>query len=302
MFPRLIAGPIERPHHLLPQLLGKITLKDENIYEGLKLIVFGFFKKTFLADNLALIVNTSYSNVNIFSGVYWWYSMICFSIQIYCDFSGYTDIARGLAKILGFDFSLNFKTPYSSTSFKEFWSQWHISLSTWFRDYLYIPLGGDRISSGRTHLNLWITMLVSGLWHGASWNFVLWGALHSFYLSLEKWTNWPSFLNKNGFGKGLSTFIVFTLTVIAWVFFRADSFSQALLVLQKMLTFSSGKSGIHYNILVFIGLYIHFIPKINFNTLSLFNNKKFEILLYATLALIALAFRGKAEQFIYFQF
>lgn len=302
MFPRLIAGPIERPHHLLPQLLDKIKLKDENIYEGLKLIIFGFFKKTFLADNLALIVNTSFSNVNVFSGIYWWYTMICFSIQIYCDFSGYTDIARGLAKVLGFDFSLNFKSPYSSISFKDFWSQWHISLSTWFRDYLYIPLGGDRISPFRTHINLWITMLVSGLWHGASWNFVIWGALHSFYLSIEKWTQWPSYLNTNRFGKALSTFLVFLLTVIAWVFFRADSFSQALLVLHKMVTFSSGKTGLHLNFLVFIGLLIHFIPKINIKILSLFKHKKFEIFLYATLALIALAFRGKAEQFIYFQF
>lgn len=304
MFPRLIAGPIERPHHLLPQLEKEISVDDETSFEGIKLITLGFFKKTVIADNLAYIVNTAFANISAYSSSYWWFVMTCFSIQIYCDFSGYTDIARGLAKLLGFDFNLNFKSPYTSHSFRDFWLRWHISLSTWFRDYVYIPLGGDRKGKMRTHINLWITMIISGFWHGASWNFGIWGALHAGYLSLERTTKWNLKIEKWPLGKTLVCFLVFILTLIAWVFFRAPSLHEALLVINKLLTDQKGKYGIHYDLLLFGAVAMHFVERYGWPgpLNKIFRSHIIQCLGLALLALAAIAFRGPTEQFIYFQF
>jgi alginate O-acetyltransferase complex protein AlgI len=187
MFPQLVAGPIVRARTLLPQLLKPRETTELERWHGTKLIAFGFFKKVLLADNIAPMVNSAFNNVHQSgSSVYWWVVIIGFAIQIYCDFSGYSDIARGLAKWMGFHFKMNFNHPYRSLSMREFWQRWHISLSTWFRDYVYIPLGGNRKGKFRSHVNLWITMILSGFWHGASFNFIIWGALHAFYSSFEK--------------------------------------------------------------------------------------------------------------------
>ena len=304
MFPRLIAGPIERPHNLLPQLTEQIELKDDVTFEGLQLIVLGFFKKTVIADNLALLVNTAFSNINAYSGAYWWYVMVCFALQIYCDFSGYTDIARGLAKLMGFNFGLNFKEPYASTSFREFWNRWHISLSTWFRDYVYFPLGGDRKGAVRSHVNLWTTMIVSGFWHGASWNFGIWGALHAFYMSFERLTQWPKLLEKSIAGRVVATFIVFVLTIIAWIFFRAPTFAQAAQVLEKMFSLQSGINGKHYDLLIWITVAMHFVSRYGLpeRSRALLNHPWAHYIWLTVLGLAALALRGPSEQFIYFQF
>ncbi|MBC7465804.1 MAG: MBOAT family protein [Bdellovibrio sp.] len=304
MFPRLIAGPIERPHNLLPQLAEPIDLKDDMTFEGLRLIVLGFFKKTVIADNLALLVNTAFSNINAYSGAYWWYVMVCFALQIYCDFSGYTDIARGLAKLMGFNFGLNFKEPYTSTSFREFWTRWHISLSTWFRDYVYFPLGGDRKGAVRSHVNLWTTMIVSGFWHGASWNFGIWGALHAFYMSVERLTHWPKRLEKSIAGRALATFIIFVLTIFAWIFFRAPTFAQAMQVLQKMFSLQNGVNGKHYDFLIWITVAMHFVSRYGLPERSrvLLGHPWAQYIWLALLGLAALALRGPSEQFIYFQF
>ncbi len=304
MFPRLIAGPIERPHHLLPQLEKEIELKDEVSLEGLRLIMLGYFKKTVIADNLAVIVNTAFANIQAYSGAYWWYVMTCFAFQIYCDFSGYTDIARGLAKLMGIHFSLNFKDPYTSASFREFWTRWHISLSTWFRDYLYIPLGGDREGPARAHMNLWTTMVVSGLWHGASWNFAIWGGLHAFYMSFERLTKWPTRLQNFSFGKVLSVLIVFLLTLIAWVFFRANSLDQALFILRRLFSFEKGLSGPHYNLLLWVAVGMHFIGRFGLPRAlqKIYAIYWIEYIGLALLGIAALALRGPSEQFIYFQF
>jgi alginate O-acetyltransferase complex protein AlgI len=236
MFPQLVAGPIVRAADLLPQLETPGRASGVQSWEGLKLIAMGYFKKVVLADHFAPIINHAFSStVPLDSSWYWWLIMILFAYQIYCDFSGYSDIACGLAKWMGYEFPRNFNHPYVSASFGEFWRRWHISLSTWFRDYVYIPLGGNRRGKGRMFAYLWITMLLSGLWHGAAWTFVIWGAIHAFYLTIEHMTGWHKRLAARPGGKFLGIAIVFALVTISWVFFRAESLDQAWAVLGKMM-------------------------------------------------------------------
>jgi D-alanyl-lipoteichoic acid acyltransferase DltB (MBOAT superfamily) len=240
MFPQLIAGPIIRAADLLPQLEEKPQTSAAKRWEGTKLITYGFFKKVIIADWIAPAVTSAFnSDVPASSCAYWWVIMWLFAFQIYCDFSGYTDIARGLARWMGYDFIRNFKHPYIASSFRDFWSRWHISLSTWFRDYVYIPLGGSRSGPVRAHINLWIAFLLSGLWHGAAWTFIFWAILHAFYLSFERLTRWPEKLHKIPGGKALSVFITFNLTSVAWVFFRSNSIGQAILILKQMFSFGA---------------------------------------------------------------
>ncbi|MGL5904721.1 MAG: MBOAT family O-acyltransferase, partial [Cetobacterium sp.] len=180
-FPQLVAGPIERSTNLLPQLQKETRFKYENLKSGLLLILIGFFKKVVVADRAALLVNNVYSNLDNVPSISVIIASIFFSIQIYCDFSAYSDIARGTSRVLGIELMKNFDTPYYSKSIGEFWRRWHISLGTWFREYLYIPLGGSRVSTIKRYRNIMIVFSISGLWHGASWNFIIWGALHGFY-------------------------------------------------------------------------------------------------------------------------
>lgn len=184
-FPQLVAGPIERATNLLPQFFEKHNFEYKRAADGLKLMLWGFFKKVVVADRLSSIVNIVYNDPTSFTGTPLILATIFFAFQIYCDFSGYSDIAIGAAQIMGFRLMDNFKRPYFSRSISEFWKRWHISLSTWFKDYLYIPLGGNRVAIPRWYANLFIVFLVSGLWHGANWTFVIWGALHGIYLILE---------------------------------------------------------------------------------------------------------------------
>jgi alginate O-acetyltransferase complex protein AlgI len=229
LFPQLVAGPIVRARDLLPQLESAEPAGEQKRWEGLNLIAFGFFKKIVVADTLARSVDPAFHGNSLeVSCAYWWVIMIMFGFQIYCDFSGYSDIARGLGKWMGYEFPVNFRNPYLASSFREFWQRWHISLSTWFRDYVYIGLGGSRKGVGWAHINMWITMLISGLWHGAAWHFIIWAVMHSFYLSAERITRWPERLGKVRGGRHLVTLSVFLLTTLAWVFFRAQSFGQAI--------------------------------------------------------------------------
>jgi D-alanyl-lipoteichoic acid acyltransferase DltB (MBOAT superfamily) len=184
-FPQLVAGPIERSINLLPEVKKRHVFNCENAVLGIKLITWGFFKKLIIADNMALFVDTVYNNVTVCSGFALILATMFFAFQIYCDFSGYSDIAIGVAKLFDVKLMINFKNPYFSASMREFWSRWHISLSTWFRDYVYIPLGGGRVSPARKKFNLIVTFLASGLWHGANWTFVLWGALHGVFQIME---------------------------------------------------------------------------------------------------------------------
>jgi D-alanyl-lipoteichoic acid acyltransferase DltB (MBOAT superfamily) len=233
-FPQLVAGPIERTHNLLPQIKQKHNFDYEQATYGLKLMLWGFFKKLAIADVVSTYVDSAYSSLDTCTLFELLIAVLFFTIQIYCDFSGYSDIAIGTAKLLGVNLMKNFDSPYFSTSIKEFWSRWHISLSTWFKDYVYIPLGGNRCSKIKRDRNIMITFLTSGLWHGASWTYVIWGALHGMVQVVE---NHVKINKKSIFAKVISWIFVFAFCNFAWIFFRAESMSDASLVIIRLLKF-----------------------------------------------------------------
>lgn len=246
-FPQLVAGPIERASNLLPQFSQKFSFNYERIRDGIVLMAWGFFKKVVIADRLAEYVNVVYNNPAEYYGMPVIIATLFFAFQIYCDFSGYSDIAVGSAKILGFNLMINFRRPYFAVNIREFWQRWHISLSTWFRDYFYISLGGNRVAVWRWQVNLFLTFLVSGIWHGANWTFIIWGALHGFYLVFALWTKNVR-LKANKFlgldshiklNKVISVLITFALVTFAWIFFRANSVGEALVIIRNMLDFST---------------------------------------------------------------
>jgi len=240
MFPQLVAGPIVRASDLLPSLREVHVPSSEQRWAGFRLICFGYFKKMVIADQFAPAVNSVFSApVMTTSSPVLWTIMIMFAIQIYCDFSGYTDIARGLAKWMGYDFPVNFNRPYEAVSMQDFWRRWHISLSSWFRDYVYFPLGGSRGSEFKAHQNAWITMLLSGLWHGAAWTFIAWGAVHAACLSFERVTDWPRKLSAWRGGTIICRVVTFLLVLVGWVFFRAETFTQAVSALAIMVRFNT---------------------------------------------------------------
>jgi len=238
-FPRLVAGPIMRASHFLPQLERGVPLKFENIVDGSQIFIRGMFKKIVIADNVSMLVDRVYAAPALFAPATVWLSVLAYSIQILCDFSGYSDMAIGLGRMLGFDLPMNFNLPYTAQSIGEFWRRWHISLSTWLRDYLYIPLGGSRRGTARTYANLMITMLLGGLWHGASWDFVFWGGLHGLYLAVERLLG----VGRSGReGEGwkfplswLKAVAVFMLVSVTWIFFRSPSLPVTVVMFQKLL-------------------------------------------------------------------
>jgi alginate O-acetyltransferase complex protein AlgI len=243
LFPHLIAGPIQRPAHLLPQVQSPRTLDEGRFFNGLMLILSGLVRKTVIADNCALLADAAFSGrmgppnvANVLIGTY------AFAWQIYGDFSGYSDIARGSAQLLGFHFMVNFRQPYLATNLQDFWRRWHISLSTWLRDYLYIPLGGNRDGEPRTYRNLLLTMVLGGLWHGANWTFVVWGFIHGAGLGVERAyrrvfparSSEPASLVS--IGAWASRIVVFHLVCAAWIFFRAPSLRDAVVFLRGLGT------------------------------------------------------------------
>ena len=343
LFPHLVAGPIIRAADLLPQLCVVRRTSEAQRWEGLRLIVFGYFKKVVIADNLAPVVNAAFSTGSLVpSGSYWWVIATLFAFQIYCDFSGYSDIARGLARWMGYQFPLNFDHPYISASFREFWTRWHISLSSWFRDYVYIPLGGSRgsVEKGDRHLagaaaqrregglarsqspfstdgwaahrNMWIAMLVSGLWHGAAWTFVIWGALHALFLSIERVTQWPKRLSQVQGGRVVATLITLTGVLVAWVFFRAQSLGQAVGIVGLMFdprTFdlASIRANLHWRELLLLGLmaarHIQCHPgwgRVQWPQLN--RPRIWQPVAVAVFVWACVFLRGPGSAFIYFQF
>ncbi|MFL5763728.1 MAG: MBOAT family O-acyltransferase [Bacteroidia bacterium] len=239
-YPQLVAGPIERPQNILPQLRKKNDLDYTRIAAGLKQMLWGFFKKIVIADRLAVVVNSVYDSPGKFDGGSVLIATYFFAFQIYCDFSGYSDIAIGAAKVMGYDLMENFRTPYVSRSIREFWERWHISLSTWFRDYLYIPLGGNRVVKWRWYYNLFIVFIVSGFWHGANWTFIVWGALHGFYLVVSILLGRKE-RKENDFSAKVvrcgRILLTFHLVVFAWIFFRAKNMTEAMLIIKKLGNF-----------------------------------------------------------------
>jgi D-alanyl-lipoteichoic acid acyltransferase DltB (MBOAT superfamily) len=226
-FPQLVAGPIERARHMLPQYAQTRVITAAMLEEGIWLMLWGMFKKVVLADNFAPLTEMVFGNTT-FNAPAVILGTLAFGLQIYCDFSGYSDIARGTARVLGFDIMWNFSLPYTATSPREFWRRWHISLSTWLRDYLYISLGGNRLGSGRTYVNLMITMLLGGLWHGAAWNFVLWGLWHGAGLALTRQPifNFQFSILNSQFRRALAWLGTMLFVFYGWLLFRARSFGQ----------------------------------------------------------------------------
>jgi D-alanyl-lipoteichoic acid acyltransferase DltB (MBOAT superfamily) len=236
-FPQLVAGPIERASNLLPQLQKTPTISRQDITDGLSLFLVGFFKKVALADYLAKYVDKVYAAPGQFEASTLLLATVAFGWQIYFDFSGYTDMARGIARVMGFRLMLNFNNPYTATGLGDFWARWHISLSTWFKDYLYFPLGGNRRGKLRTYFNMFLTMVISGIWHGANWTFVVWGALHALGRCSTRELEQTEFYRRR-----VPTLVkqawVFAFVMLTWVFFRAQSVSEAWLILSRI--FSAG--------------------------------------------------------------
>jgi alginate O-acetyltransferase complex protein AlgI len=242
-YPQLVAGPIERPQNILPQLHARYFLNDRDVLDGLKLMLWGMFKKVVIADNLGVFVNGVYNHPADHVGLPVLLATYFFAFQIYCDFSGYSDIAIGASQVMGIRLMDNFNRPYAARSISEFWSRWHISLSTWFRDYVYIPIGGSRVSEYRTLWNVFIVFAISGLWHGANWTFVVWGSLHGAFYVVSSLTKTLRVRLKNLIGltkfprleKAIQIFTTFHLVVFSWIFFRANSVGDAWLIINNMV-------------------------------------------------------------------
>jgi len=320
-FPQLVAGPIERATHLLPQFYTKRTFNYSRAVDGMRQILWGLFKKVVIADNCAEYANLIFNNSADFSGSTLVLGALFFTFQIYGDFSGYSDIAIGTSRLFGFDLMRNFAFPYFSRDIAEFWRRWHISLSTWFRDYLYIPIGGSRGGTWMKIRNIFIIFIVSGFWHGANWTFIVWGALNALYfLPLM-------LLNRNRVnsdivaqGKYLPTFkeffnmtFTFSLTVLAWIFFRAENIGHALSYLSKIFSksiFTIPNLGATQGVIITILLItvfsiIEWIGRENQFAISNLGIKRYRFLrwsMYLSLIYLVIIFGGKQQEFIYFQF
>jgi alginate O-acetyltransferase complex protein AlgI len=330
-YPQLVAGPIERPQNLLHQFHEEKYFDYDRVVEGLKLMLWGLFKKVVIADRLAMITSTVYDNPHSHTSIQLMVAAILFSFQIYCDFSGYSDIALGSARVMGFKLMKNFDRPYCSKSISEFWGRWHISLSTWFRDYFYISLGGNRVALPQWFLNLFLTFLVSGLWHGANWTFIIWGALHGVYLILAiisekikyRFFNPRKSPEKINFRNTLKMTGVFILVTIAWIFFRAKTISDAIFILGRLpfvltelkymvqhhdfTTYLHGMSianiGLDF-VFVFVLLYIEFLHS-KYNLLGLLNRQVTGIrwtVYFSAIILVYMFASFEHHPFIYFQF
>ena len=318
-FPQLVAGPIERSIRLLPQLARAHRFDYDRVVSGLRLMLWGFFKKIVIADRLALYVNMVYNEPTHYHGLSLVMATYFFAFQIYCDFSGYSDIAIGAARVLGIDLMRNFRQPYFSRSIAEFWSRWHISLSTWFKDYLYIPLGGNRVARWRWCGNLCVVFLISGLWHGANWTFVVWGAIHGCYqvASLAATSFWARLAKGGqashalvGIGQALLTFHVVTF---GWIYFRANSLSDANYIVRHL--FSDWSHSLRwgpsqFTTLLTVGLLLAFIVielAIFFGMRQLaltFKPIRLAVAYpaYCLLIITIFLFGVSANEFIYFQF
>ena len=311
-YPQLVAGPIERPQNLIHQFYEHHVFNFERFKEGLTLISFGLFKKVVIADRLTNAVDYSYANIGSQSGLSLLVATFFYTFQIYCDFSGYSDIAIGSAKIMGFNLMENFRTPYFSESITEFWHRWHISSSSWFRDYLYIPLGGNRVKLPRLVLNLFFVFLVSGIWHGANWTFAIWGCMHCFYIIIVKIKNMTRkklnlTIPLSVFSKYVNIIITFSLVSITWVFFRSNSVENAFTIIKKIINFSvyDKVSLFYYRYeLIFCFLLIIFLCIKEFFWLKINVNNSWKFFLLNVLILFCCYFFGvfNLKQFIYFQF
>ena len=317
-FPQLVAGPIERAKNLLPQIKKTPLPTRTQIEEGITLIVTGLFKKVMLGDTTGRIVDKIFAEPNLYKSPELLSALVLFSIQIYADFSGYSSIARGTAKLLGIELMKNFEQPYLSRNITEFWRRWHISLSSWLKDYLYISLGGNRKGTGRTYINLMLTMLLGGLWHGASWNFVIWGGLHGIYLAIHKlflknrkiqnrfnYSNFSSLLKYIG-----NVVLTYILVLFTWLFFRATDFTIAKTFINKMLNWESSELSSRFIVItltfsivtLLYDFFEYYYEKHNF--ILLIPNKSIVYGILSAMFFVTLIFLFQSDPlpFIYFQF
>lgn len=337
-FPQLVAGPIERTSHLLPQLYERIKPDYEEVVSGLQLMAWGLFKKVVIADRLAIFVNAIFNSPSEYEGIHFILGTVFFAFQIYLDFSGYSEIAIGASQILGIKLMKNFDRPYFAKSIAEFWRRWHISLSTWFKDYVYIPLGGNRVPLSRHALNLLITFVISGIWHGANWTFLIWGALHGTYLIIEMLSvgvreRIITMLSINTDSNLYKLFKIITTSFwvcIAWVFFRANSVNDAVYILNSVVIknqglfervssgvnisevkrFILGGTGVSLNefllsvCLLFFLLFVEYVQRDNRVRLIIRSKKPLVrwAIYWTYILLFALIGVFGSQQFIYFQF
>jgi D-alanyl-lipoteichoic acid acyltransferase DltB (MBOAT superfamily) len=328
-FPQLLAGPIERATRFLPQLYERFDFDYQRVTRGLRLMLWGFFQKMVIADNLATLVDSVYKHPADYQGLPLFLATFFFAFQIYCDFSGYSDIAIGAAQVMGYRTMENFNRPYFSKSISEFWRRWHISLSSWFRDYLYIPMGGNRVSVPRWYLNLFVVMVICGFWHGANWTFLVWGGLHGCFLIFSILTRSVRDRLVRMIGldrvpkphRYLKILITFSLVCFAWIFFRADTISDAFYIISNLFTGWRGAftvetlekipfwGSLKFELavsLISIGilLSVHLMEERG-NIIDRFSDKPIWIrwpVYYSLLLAILLFGNFGAKQFIYFQF
>lgn len=321
-WPQLGAGPIERSRRMLPQYRGKHDFDYRRVTDGLRLMLWGLFQKVVIADHLAIYVNRVFGQVDAYQGAPLLIASVFFTFQIYCDFSGYSDMAVGAARIFGYELIYNFNRPYFAKSIGEFWQRWHISLSTWFRDYVYIPLGGNRVLKWRHYYNLFITFLVSGLWHGADWTFIAWGAMHGVLLIAEVF--FSDFRERVLTGlrfhlpeaviRGFLVCITFAQVCLAWIFFRADTLGDAVTMIQKMFWIDSFSAGVSvvggrsfllslFWISVLMGVHLKERKvRINHYVGGLPTALRWAVYTLALWAVIVSGVFGVRQEFIYFQF
>lgn len=302
-YPQLVAGPIERPQNILPQLHEYRPYNWENVKEGLVRMLWGFFKKVVIADRLAMVVDYAFDNHTSSS----WYVLaigaVFYSFQIYCDFSGYCDIGIGAAKVMNIKLMENFSQPYTSSNITTFWKRWHMSLSGWFRDYVYIPLGGNRKGELRRRINVFIVFLLSGLWHGANWTFVMWGGLHGLLVTIFPGSGEKP---KSVAANTLKAIVTFIAVTILWIFFRASNISQALVYIGNILRLQCGDTTMGLNIaeLLFSVLLIvvMMVKEFRVQGYRIESDKKFYIYTAAMVSLCYIFGVFSENQFIYFQF
>lgn len=315
-YPQLVAGPIERPQHMFPQFKTQQHFTWDNLLNGLRLMLWGFFKKVVIADRIADFVTPVFNHPEQQHFIILWTGIIFFAIQIYCDFSGYSDIAIGCAKVMGYDLMLNFDRPYFATSIGGFWRRWHISLSTWFRDYLYKPLGGSKSGYINTYKNLLIVFALSGLWHGAGWTFIIWGLIHGIARVTELLIQRFTTLSKY---KLIGYIVTMAVVLSAWIFFRASSVNNALEVIRQMFSFKTeaqlypagamlrdsipySKASIIYVAAAIVIMFL--IEKYTDPKMFTLNRSRVKDIAFCAIVLVAILFTGvfNKTSFIYFQF
>jgi D-alanyl-lipoteichoic acid acyltransferase DltB (MBOAT superfamily) len=311
-FPQLVAGPIVRASEFLPQLKEKPKYSDSQAIEGVSQILLGLFKKICIGDVVAAaLVDPAFDNPGMFSGLSLLFAVYGYALQIYCDFSGYSDVAIGAARILGFNLPVNFNRPYQAKSITEFWRRWHISLSSWLRDYLYIPLGGNHKGVVRTYTNLMVTMLLGGLWHGAAWNFVIWGGLQGVFLAGERLLFGGRVVSeiekRSATEKFIRQILTFHLVCLSWILFRASSAESGFIILKRIITMADGLNGfsVHFLVALTIGVIVHFIPQ---SWKPEFSKRLFNVNIYVRAGVVMfflvsfMVFGIDDAPFIYFQF